>query len=165
MRIFDDLPRHHPIQECLYDENISVGLNEIASRIGSKHNILEMKDFELQKKLTMDYISPLLKEGALKVRVRDYEFRVATPEDEMKFQHKQGDGPMNFPGEETLYTDSTQAEAAITDIKKRWDAVSTEPKNKNYMDFSPEEKRMSSDRHRFEQFGVRFALPKGRFEL
>lgn len=164
MKLFSDLPGSEAMQERLYMHKVCIGLNEIAAKIDQLHKVT-LHDLELNRNLTLNYLLPILKDGMLKVKICDYIFRMTTPEDRLKFKYELGEGPMNFPGDATIYTDPTQAEAAIADIERRWVDVSRDLPQKAYAELTNEEKQQIENRHTFEYLGVRFALPNGRFDM
>jgi hypothetical protein len=160
-KLFNDLSDPEMLQYMLYDDKSSVGLNEFKSRISNltmKNENGSWNDTEILEK-TLSYLMPLLKEGKLKVRVKDFIERPLT-----KQEVKEKASRAFVSANERECDQSSQAEEAIADIRKRWNAIPQDEikkmGNRPYIEWTEEAKRQSRDLSSFEQLGIIFTLPE-----
>ena len=152
-KVFSDLNDFEMINYQVYIHNGTIGLNEVAARIGEKYDT--KNEIELQSK-TLEYLLPLLQSSKIKVSVSTAIIVKKGVEANLKPRE------YVFDLEKTIVYDKVeQAEQAIEDIRIRWASYKVrEDAIRDMINASDEESIAWSIRSTFEQLGVLFALPE-----
>ena len=154
-KVFSDLGDFEMVNYQMYIHKGTVGLNEVAARIGEKYDT--KNEIENQSK-TLEYLFPLLQSGKIKVSVSTAIIVKKGVEANLK------PGEFVFDLEKTIVYDKVeQAEQAIEDIRTRWASYKVKEDIIHDMINASEEDSMAWDiRSTFEQLAVLFALPESK---
>jgi len=111
------------------------------------------------------YVLPLLKKGTLKVKVSDQVFRKPIISDKQG-HHKPSEGDLGyFTDNEVVYSNPSQAETAVADIKERWEIQFNNFSNIIHKESNGSKSQISENFQMFYDYGVVFTLTENEWGM